>query len=58
VAGEVLRFKSPREAYAAARKRAGEDDRIIVFGSFHTVADVMAVIDAAKVGERWVGQGS
>lgn len=58
VAGEVLRFKSPREAYAAARKRAGENDRIIVFGSFHTVADVMAVVDAARIGERWVGQGS
>jgi len=58
VAGEVPRFKSPREAYAAARKRAGENDRIVVFGSFHTVADVMAVIDAAKIADRRARQGS
>jgi dihydrofolate synthase/folylpolyglutamate synthase len=58
VAGKVPRFKSPREAYAAARKRAGENDRIIVFGSFHTVADVMAVINAAKIADRRTRQGS
>jgi dihydrofolate synthase / folylpolyglutamate synthase len=58
VAEEVPRFKSPREAYAAARKRAGENDRIIVFGSFHTVADVMAVMDAARIAERRARQGS
>jgi dihydrofolate synthase/folylpolyglutamate synthase len=28
-------------AYAAARERATPDDRILVFGSFHTVAEVM-----------------
>jgi len=39
---EVAQFESPLQAYAAACRRAGEDDRIIVFGSFHTVADVMA----------------
>ncbi len=33
---------SPREALAAARERAGENDRIVVFGSFLTVADVLA----------------
>lgn len=32
---------SPREAVAAARERAGQDDRIVVFGSFLTVADVL-----------------
>jgi dihydrofolate synthase/folylpolyglutamate synthase len=46
--GDVLRFASPREAYYAARKRAGGNDRIVVFGSFHTVADVMMAIQAAR----------
>ncbi len=35
-------FASPREALAAARGRADENDRIVVFGSFLTVADVLA----------------
>ena len=39
--GEVTCFENPRDAYAAARIRAGENDRIVVFGSFHTVAEVM-----------------
>jgi dihydrofolate synthase/folylpolyglutamate synthase len=40
--GEVLQFASPREAFEAARSRADENDRIIVFGSFYTVAEIMA----------------
>ncbi len=39
---EVECFDSPRSAFAAATKRAGRNDRIVVFGSFYTVADVMA----------------
>jgi dihydrofolate synthase/folylpolyglutamate synthase len=39
---EVRRFASPAEALAAARAEAGPDDRILVFGSFLTVADVMS----------------
>ena len=35
-------FASPRDAYRAAYKIADEDDRILVFGSFHTVAEVLA----------------
>ena len=35
-------FVSPREALAAATGRADENDRIVVFGSFLTVADVLA----------------
>lgn len=57
-AAEVARFDSPRGAYAAARKRAGENDRIVVFGSFHTVAEVMAVINAAKLANRRARQKS
>jgi dihydrofolate synthase/folylpolyglutamate synthase len=33
---------SPREGLAAARERAGDNDRIVVFGSFLTVADVLS----------------
>ncbi|HYD82190.1 MAG TPA: bifunctional tetrahydrofolate synthase/dihydrofolate synthase [Paucimonas sp.] len=35
-------FPSPAEAFANAMSRAGENDRIAVFGSFLTVAGVMA----------------
>lgn len=35
-------FGTPAEAYAAARDSVGENDRIVVFGSFLTVAGVMA----------------
>src|SRR5262249_12589520 len=46
--GEVVRFRNPRDAYSAARKHSSENDRIVVFGSFHTVADVMQGIEAAR----------
>jgi len=38
----VCAHPSPREALAWALGRAGTDDRIVVFGSFLTVADVLA----------------
>ena len=38
----VTRFADPAQAFANAMSRAGENDRIVVFGSFHTVAGVMA----------------
>lgn len=41
-------FDSPADAYRAARARADESDRIIVFGSFLTVADVMSSIRAGS----------
>jgi len=47
--GEVKRFDSPRAAYAAAREEAGRGDRIVVFGSFYTVADVLAADGAVRV---------
>jgi dihydrofolate synthase/folylpolyglutamate synthase len=56
-AGEVSCFDNPREAYAAATKRANENDRIVVFGSFHTVAEVMQAIEAAGTAVRGVRQG-
>jgi len=39
----VREFESPALAYAAACSEANENDRILVFGSFHTVADVLAL---------------
>jgi dihydrofolate synthase/folylpolyglutamate synthase len=38
----VTAFADPGAAFANAMSRAGEDDRIVVFGSFFTVAGVMA----------------
>jgi dihydrofolate synthase/folylpolyglutamate synthase len=38
----VTRFASPADAFREARKRSSDDDRIVVFGSFYTVAGVMA----------------
>ena len=37
----VETHSTPREALAAAQARAGQDDRIVAFGSFLTVADVL-----------------
>jgi dihydrofolate synthase/folylpolyglutamate synthase len=38
-------FDSPADAYREAKGRAGEDDRIVAFGSFLTVAGVLRAID-------------
>ncbi len=38
-------FETPGQAFLRAKEQAGENDRIIVFGSFLTVASVMRVID-------------
>jgi dihydrofolate synthase/folylpolyglutamate synthase len=38
----VKRFATPAEAFQDAVNRAADDDRIAVFGSFHTVGGVMA----------------
>jgi dihydrofolate synthase/folylpolyglutamate synthase len=39
-------FASPELAYQDALKKAGEGDRILVFGSFYTVAGVLAYRNA------------
>lgn len=41
-------FATPAAAFASARSRAGENDRIAVFGSFLTVAGVMESLRSAK----------
>jgi len=44
--GKVECFASPGESWAHAAKLAGEDDRILVFGSFYTVAAVMRILSS------------
>lgn len=39
--GTILAFLNPAAAYAHACERAVENDRICVFGSFHTVAEAL-----------------
>jgi dihydrofolate synthase/folylpolyglutamate synthase len=41
-------FDSPADAFAAAKALAGEGDKIVVFGSFLTVAEVMAWLNNNK----------
>ena len=45
---EVLEFENPAKAYAAACSGAAENDRILAFGSFHTVSGVIAARKQAK----------
>ena len=40
----IAAYADPAQAYAAARERAGENDRIVVFGSFLTVASVLQAL--------------
>jgi dihydrofolate synthase/folylpolyglutamate synthase len=45
-------FGSPAQAFAAAKSAAGEGDKIVVFGSFLTVAEVMAWLNNNKTSTR------
>lgn len=49
---EKEKFASPAEAFAAALKRANENDKIVVFGSFLTVGEVMAWLKNNKTSRR------
>ncbi|MOA57328.1 bifunctional folylpolyglutamate synthase/ dihydrofolate synthase [compost metagenome] len=40
--GQAVLFESVTEAYQAALAVSSPDDMVIVFGSFYTVADVLA----------------
>jgi len=44
----VREFENPALAYAATCSEAADNDRIVVFGSFHTVADVLAARETPK----------
>ena len=58
-AGKSVRvFDSPTDAYRSACEAAGEDDRILVFGSFHTVAEILALrAREGRVDSRVTGRG-
>jgi dihydrofolate synthase/folylpolyglutamate synthase len=45
--GEIETFATPREAFARAQSEVAMSDRILVFGSFYTVADVMLARQSA-----------
>ena len=42
---EYKGFSSPAAAYVAAREQANAEDRIVIFGSFHTVGDIIALLE-------------
>ena len=46
--GETHQFETPARAFAAAKAIAHEGDKIVVFGSFLTVAEVMAWLNNNK----------
>jgi dihydrofolate synthase/folylpolyglutamate synthase len=48
VTGDIRCFDRPADAFAAAQDDAGEGDRIVAFGSFLTVADVLGAVGAAR----------
>ena len=50
--GDVERFATPAEAFGAALKRAEANDKIVVFGSFLTVAEVMAWLKNNKTSKH------
>jgi dihydrofolate synthase/folylpolyglutamate synthase len=52
VQGEVERFATPAQAFAAALKRAHQNDKIVVFGSFLTVGEVLGWLKNNKTSKR------
>jgi len=48
VEGETREHASPVDAFISARERAQRDDKIVVFGSFVTVGNVMAYLEAER----------
>jgi dihydrofolate synthase/folylpolyglutamate synthase len=56
VRGEVRVFGTAADALRQARNAASEDDRIVAFGSFYTVAEVMRALDAQRTAARQARQ--
>jgi dihydrofolate synthase/folylpolyglutamate synthase len=48
----LLKFEFPKTAFAAALEQAAEGDKIVVFGSFLTVGEVMAWLKNNKTSKR------
>lgn len=55
VKGPWREHRGVAPAFAAARDEAGEDDKILVFGSFVTVAEVMQEIESSRSAARGHG---
>jgi dihydrofolate synthase/folylpolyglutamate synthase len=47
ITGPVARFPDARAAYAAARRAAAPVDRLVVFGSFYMVGDILSLPSSA-----------
>ena len=52
VQGACEKFPAPVDAFKAAQARAGEGDKIVVFGSFLTVGEVMGWLKNNKTSKR------
>ena len=50
--GNFVRHASPADAFSAARGEAGENDKIVVFGSFLTVGEVISWLNHNKTSMR------
>ena len=50
--GPLFKHESPSAALAASLERAGENDKIVVFGSFLTVGEAMAWLKNNKMSKR------
>jgi dihydrofolate synthase/folylpolyglutamate synthase len=48
----IHEHESPAQAFAAARESAGENDKLVVFGSFLTVGEVKAWLSDNKTSKR------
>jgi dihydrofolate synthase/folylpolyglutamate synthase len=48
-------YDDPAVALVAAQEKAGEDDRILAFGSFYTVAAVLNALNRGKSGAAGEG---
>ena len=51
-ASSVYEYPSPAQAFAAAKEVAGENDKIVVFGSFLTVGETIAWLNNNKTSTR------
>jgi len=47
IQAQAVAFDDVRQAYVAAVREATQSDRIVVFGSFHTVGDILATLEKA-----------
>jgi dihydrofolate synthase/folylpolyglutamate synthase len=54
---QIMVFDSIANALAQACRSAGENDRIVAFGSFYTVADVLRALPTTETGLELLNHG-